>query len=121
MADALFYASDHLPIYADFLSLGHSGINDREIILEPSVSVDMISLGVVEIRYELSVSKNVHIEIYNIFGDKVRDFSKFSNSGENIIIWNGEDNNGNEVSSGIYFLNIEADDNKATKKLLLLR
>ncbi|MCK4321756.1 T9SS type A sorting domain-containing protein [candidate division WOR-3 bacterium] len=121
VANALFYASDHLPVYADFLSLGSSGINDREIILEPSLSVDMIGLGVVKIRYELYKSNKVHIGIYNLLGQRVRSFQRNENAGKHMIIWDGEDSNMKKLSTGIYFIRFKVEDYTAVRKLFLVR
>jgi len=121
VANALFYASDHLPVYADFLSLGSSGINDREIISEPSVSVDMIGLGVVKIRYELSKSNKVHVGIYNLLGQRVRSFYRNENAGKHMIIWDGEDSNMKKLSTGVYFIRFKVEDYTAVRKLFLVR
>jgi len=60
--------------------------------------------------------------IYNILGQKVRglvDEKKLP--GNYQVIWDGKDQKGNEVSSGIYFYQLKAGDYKETKKMSLLR
>jgi flagellar hook assembly protein FlgD len=37
------------------------------------------------------------------------------------IIWDGKDQKGNEVSSGIYFYQLKSGDYKETRKMTLLR
>ena len=121
IVNVLFYTSDHLPVYADFLSLGYSGINKEEIISEPSVSVDMISLGAVRIRYELSKSNKVHIGIYNLLGQQVRSFHRNENAGKHMIIWGGEDSNMKKLSTGVYFIRFKVEDYTTVRKLFLVR
>ena len=107
--------------YTDFISLGYSGINDREIILEPSVLVDMISLGVVRIIYELYKSNKVHIGIYNLLGQRVRSFYRNENAGKHMIIWDGEDSNMKKLSTGVYFIRFKVEDYTSVRKLFLVR
>jgi flagellar hook assembly protein FlgD len=37
------------------------------------------------------------------------------------VIWDGKDENGKEVASGIYFYQLKTKDFTATKKMILLR
>ncbi len=60
--------------------------------------------------------------IYNILGQKVKtlmDEDKLP--GNYQVIWDGKDQRGNEVSSGIYFYQLKAGNYKETKKMSLLR
>jgi hypothetical protein len=41
--------------------------------------------------------------------------------GTHSVVWNGNDNNGNQVSSGIYFARIIADEKSLTTKMLMLK
>jgi hypothetical protein len=56
-------------------------------------------------------AENVHLAIYDIKGQKVKTFT-FPNRGlgtrEESVIWNGTDNNGKPVSSGLYFYRLNA-------------
>ncbi|MBC8525289.1 MAG: T9SS type A sorting domain-containing protein, partial [Candidatus Cloacimonetes bacterium] len=67
-------------------------------------------------------TENTEINIYNIKGQKIKTFSnlQINKSPNQQIIWDGKDENGKPVSSGIYFykLNIK---NSPIKKMLLLR
>ncbi len=63
-------------------------------------------------------AKNAKLEIYNLKGQKIKQYSIFNN--QSSIVWNGTNENNQPVSSGIYFykLNIE---NSLVKKMLLLK
>ncbi|MCP4582269.1 MAG: T9SS type A sorting domain-containing protein [candidate division Zixibacteria bacterium] len=56
------------------------------------------------------------ISIYDITGSKVRVF-KVATS----VIWDGKDNRGREVASGLYFVKVGGNDFMKVKKLTLLR
>jgi len=60
--------------------------------------------------------------IYNMLGQRVRtlvDEEKLS--GEYKVIWDGRDDKGNEVSSGIYFYKLQTESFSQTKKMLLVK
>ena len=74
------------------------------------------------IEYLLPISCNVHIEIYNTLGARMRTLlNKKQNAGIHTITWNGRDERGDKVPSGFYFLRLEAGEYKGTRKLLLIR
>jgi flagellar hook assembly protein FlgD len=43
------------------------------------------------------------------------------NVGLNVITWNGKDNAGNEVSSGVYFCKLIAGGFTATNKMVMMK
>ncbi|MCL2064485.1 MAG: T9SS type A sorting domain-containing protein [Candidatus Cloacimonetes bacterium] len=76
------------------------------------------------IRFNVAVDSIVLIDIYNIRGQKVRKlFEGFLNSGEHTAIWNGLDDIGRELSSGVYFykMAVDSDDFVAVKRMILLK
>lgn len=74
------------------------------------------------IEFLLPHSGQVKIEIYNISGQKVRTLvDQFLKAGHKLVDWDGKDDNGNDVSSGIYFYRLQAGDFSETKKMVLLR
>ena len=74
-----------------------------------------------ESKYHLCF--NAKIEICNSKGQKVRIFEKENlNTGNHSIAWNGKDNIGKEVNSGIYLYRLSIDKKtKLSKKCLLLK
>lgn len=72
------------------------------------------------IVYTVPASQQVEITIYDILGNSVRTlFNGVSQSGKNKIDWNGKDNNGNVVGSGIYFYKIKMRDISFNGKMIL--
>ena len=70
----------------------------------------------------LKGSIHTTIIIYNLMGQKVRtlvDEEKLLGSYQ--VIWDGKDNLGDEVTSGIYFYRIEAGDFIQSKKMVLIK
>ena len=62
-------------------------------------------------------------EFYNIKGQKVRSLAEAPyNSGDHMLIWDGRDNSGNRLSSGIYFMQMHLDGELiATRKMILTK
>ena len=62
------------------------------------------------------------LKIYNILGQLVRTLVDEEKAPGNYkIIWDGKDNSGKEVGSGIYFYQLRTEEYTATKKMVLLR
>lgn len=77
---------------------------------------------VTTIAFGLARSEQVTLEIYNIKGSKVRTVVAGNLSGGTYRrIWNGTDDNGGALSSGIYFLRMTAGKYSSTAKLVLLK
>jgi len=75
-----------------------------------------------EIQYQLQKRVNIDLEVYDLTGRLIISLIKeVQKPGYYSIQWNGTDKNGNSLPSGVYFINMEAGDYKATKKMLLLR
>ena len=74
------------------------------------------------ISYKISKPVSVQIKIFDINGKLVRTLlNKKQNSGNYDIIWDGQNDKGVNVSTGVYFCQLIAEDNILSKKMLLLR
>ncbi|MCL2065035.1 MAG: T9SS type A sorting domain-containing protein [Candidatus Cloacimonetes bacterium] len=74
------------------------------------------------ISFSVAVESNVSVDIYNIRGQKVRTLvnSNFS-AGNHSVVWNGKDENGRKVGSGIYFYQMQTNDYVTTRKMVLMK
>ena len=74
------------------------------------------------ISYSIPNVAFVSLKIYDVLGREVKTLiSTEQNIGIHNVQWNGDNNYGNKVSSGIYLYKIEAGDFIMTKKMLLLK
>ena len=74
------------------------------------------------ISFSIPKISKVEISIYNIKGQKIKTLTNESfQRGYHEFIWNGRDENGIPVSSGIYFYKIETDNFSVIKKCILLK
>ena len=79
------------------------------------------------IEFSVPIDANVTLTIYNLLGQVVTTLvNEEVSAGHYSTVWNGADNNGFQVSSGIYFYEMKANGNNGTaytqmKKMILLK
>ena len=74
------------------------------------------------IRYDLPMTSIVNITIHDMMGKRVRNYNLLTQEpGKKEIIWNGDNNQGKNISAGIYLYSIEAGKFKQTRKMVLLK
>jgi len=71
------------------------------------------------IRYQIAKSADVSLKIYNLLGKEVRELKDARHiAGAYGLIWDGRDNNGKMVATGIYFYQLRADNEIKVKKMV---
>lgn len=76
------------------------------------------------ITYDLPISKmsKVALKIYNILGEEVKTLvNKNQTDGYKNIVWDGKNNHGTLVSSGLYIYVLKADDVNLCKKMVFIK
>ncbi len=72
--------------------------------------------------FDLPQTDEVTIEIFNILGQKVRTLAQQTfKAGKHHLVWNGKDDRGNTLSSGVYFLKLHSSRYSATRKMVLMK
>jgi len=73
------------------------------------------------IRFAIPKQTEVEIAIYNLLGEQLRKWKQITPAGYHDIHWDGTNQNGQEISSGIYFYNMKTENYFQTKKLILAK
>lgn len=74
------------------------------------------------IKFHLPRANHVQLKIYNLSGKEVITLlDKQIKAGDEQVKWNGRDQNGDNISSGLYFIRLKSDESVATQKVLLIR
>jgi len=78
------------------------------------------------IEFTLPEQAHVNLAIYDVSGRLVRrlldaPLAAGSYTGDRAVRWNGTDDRGTEVPSGVYFYRLEADEKVMTRKMVLVR
>ncbi len=78
--------------------------------------------GITTISYNLFIAGDVSIIIYNVLGQRVRTFYPgVQPPGNYLTPWDGTDNNGQPVASGLYFYKLRASRESKTHNMILVR
>jgi len=74
------------------------------------------------IRYQLPKTTQVVLKLYNTFGQEVPTLVNARQpAGVNAVVWDGKDESGMEVSSGIYIYRLQAGESVQSRKLSFVR
>ena len=74
------------------------------------------------IRFNVDIQSHVSVKVFNLVGKEVRTLQNNAlNSGFYSVTWNGKDNYGKDVPSGMYLYNIESNGRILSGKMLLLK
>ncbi|MDZ7725829.1 MAG: T9SS type A sorting domain-containing protein [candidate division KSB1 bacterium] len=77
---------------------------------------------VTTIEYSLSNTEKVELSVYNVIGEKVAELvNQEQSAGEYSIQWDGTDQMGNKVSTGVYIYQIRAGSFTSTQKMVLVK
>jgi hypothetical protein len=75
-----------------------------------------------QISYDLPVASSVSIKIYDVLGQVVATVTRADQAaGTHVVTWNGRDDAGNQVASGVYFYRLNAGSFTSTRKMVLLK
>jgi serine protease len=74
------------------------------------------------ITYSLTASADVELVVINVLGQQIRSLvNQYQSAGDHNVVWDGRDQGGNQVASGIYFYRMMSAGNVDTKKMLLMK
>jgi hypothetical protein len=75
------------------------------------------------IKYDLAKTGKVELKIYNVLGQEVRTLiaNQIQETGKYTISWDGRDNSGKMVSSGMYIYRLRTNDFVKSRKMILIK
>ncbi len=106
-----------------FISHGSQGQSDMQI--PRAYAFDIFPnpfINQIRIDYALPLQTKVEIIIYDVVGRQIKTVtSAVTESGYYSTVWNGKDERGRDVSSGIYLVRFEAGSFRAQNKILFVK
>ncbi len=122
--EGTYQKDDYFTIYI----YGLPGIEEQELLgYDQSFGLHIYPnpfRRMINIRFGIGHSaKCIALKIYDVSGRLVKDFSLLALDTQRptLLSWDGSDNNGRDVASGIYFISLDIDDYKQIKKVVLLK
>ncbi len=102
------------------------GIRDRYMAIPYKFSLKQNYTNqlnpVIEINYELPESDDVKLIVYGALGREIKTLvNKKQIKGRYSVIWNGFDNNGKSVSSGVYFIKFNSSNFEKACKIIIFK
>ncbi|HBC45557.1 MAG TPA: hypothetical protein DCZ43_00780 [candidate division Zixibacteria bacterium] len=74
------------------------------------------------IKFNLAQPGYVELSICNLLGQEIYNWSSdFDKAGSVSVLWNGKNNSGFDMPSGVYFYQLRTSDGKLTRQMTLLR
>ncbi len=102
-----------------------SGVGDEEIVsgprLELKSNVPNPFNARTEIRFNLAAGGSYEIVIFDVAGRRVKEFQGVGSSGANTVHWDGRDDAGANVGSGVYYYRLQTEDGSAARKMVLVK
>ena len=75
-----------------------------------------------QLQFSLSTSDDVTLSVYDLLGRKIITlYDGFLNAGIHRVTWNGENESGEVVGSGMYFYRLKTSQNTTSKQMILLK
>jgi len=74
-----------------------------------------------EIRFDLPSAGSYEIVIYDVAGRQVNRFSGVGSVGANSVRWDGRDQSGANMGSGVYYYRLQADGHSVTNKMVMVK
>lgn len=92
---------------------------DRARILQPNAPNPF--RAATEIRFALPEDGTWEIEVFDVGGRRIRGFRGTGAAGETSVTWDGRDQAGRSVDSGVYFYRLTAGSRRETMRMTLVR
>lgn len=74
------------------------------------------------VAFDLSEESGVHAMIYNVLGSRIRTLENdIKEAGRYELVWDGRSDQGETVSSGVYFFVLVAESNYSIKKMMFVK
>jgi Subtilase family/FlgD Ig-like domain/FG-GAP-like repeat len=74
------------------------------------------------IKFRLMRTSDVRLEVYNLLGQKIKTvIEKNLTPGAHRVVWDGSNDSGNDVASGVYFYRLKTSDGVLSRKMILMK
>ncbi len=111
----------NIPVTANVLSTGNGNENEVTITALKGNYPNPFNPETT-VYFSLKADSKVNLDIYNLLGQKVRTLANgLLQKGNHSLKWNGKDDAGRNVGSGIYFYKMKTDNYTSIQKMILMK
>ena len=106
---------------------GYTIVSDEDMVEMPITTALMGNFPnpfnpTTAIAFTLSNTENVEIDVFNVRGQLVRNLvNEVYDAGSYSVVWNGRDDAGNSVASGVYFYRMRAGEYVNIRRMMMLK
>ena len=93
---------------------GFTSTNDFNFVNYPNPFSESTTIA-----FSIAEATNVTVDIFDVLGNKVSTLLDDTVQGHQQISWNGTNNNGAKVNSGLYFISLETANHRVVRKVIL--
>ena len=99
-----------------------TGVGDTRILGPRLAVLGPVSSDHVRMQLELPAATDVTLNIYDARGHLVRRlYTGPAQAGARVLSWDGRDSNGRSVASGVYFVQLQTEQQSLTEKVVVVR
>ncbi len=103
------------------VGIGDGEIGQLRLSLEQNVPNPFNPVTTIAYNVPADVSE-IELEVYNVNGRRVRTLVEgTADPGRHTVVWNGRNDDGEPIASGIYFVRLTAESRSSTRKVVLLK
>ena len=73
------------------------------------------------ISFSIPKDETVNLIIYDLLGQEIKNITATYPAGQHIVEWNGDNEQGEPVSSGLYLLRLSSGEHREEEKVILIR
>ncbi len=124
-SESFTWTPPHLGVFSGFIRVSNYMVANDDQLQGPVSALTAYPNPFnpdVSISFSLAKSEAAKVEIFNLRGQKVNTLADGRlASGKHVLIWNGKDERGNSVASGIYFARIKTKSQTRAIKMMLMK
>jgi len=100
-----------------------SGVDDGVVVQRPAplTNVPNPFNARTEIRFELPGGGSYELTVFDVAGRRVTGFRGIGSAGANAVSWDGRDDTGANMGSGVYYYTLQAGGNTASGKMVMVK
>ncbi len=122
LSGAIIDSVQYGTIYYDTTGIVHESSTHKPQSMRISSAYPNPFNGRIKLVYGLVKTRQIKVEIYSLLGQKIRElFNDYQAAGEHAVFWDGRNETGQVVNSGVYLVKLTASNQQSIKRIILIK